>query len=295
MFIDDIKHRYTYLNSMKNIVHEDPVERSVVADRTVIIDPDIEPVLDKLMRERPTWRFKSTANFYGHAGVRSVSNFEIYDGDEKLGHLWVERHWRDSSVRYYFNNFRLEKTRQRNSVSYTSKADTAAKRIIKAFHLKTPSERATEAFNDVRNSLSKIGSEANWPLRRAKNVIEKRLYAYAANHWDEIKADLTDDTTLDFPAVVQADRDAADMYSAFEGQGGSIVRIEANGTYMASRRSDAGFAVETFTDSTLPDHVRGGLGLLKLVDDNTAIPGVGTRVNSKLYFVIDKKGESDAE
>lgn len=293
MFIDDIKNRYTYLNSMNNIVHEEPVDRDEVTDRTLIVDQDLEPVLDKLMRERPTWRFKSTQNFYRGTGVRALTSFEIFDGDEKLGHLWTERHWRDSSVRYYFNNFRLEKTRQRSTVSYTSKADVAAKRIVKAFHLKTPSERATDAFNDVRTTLNKVVTEANWPLRRAKNVIEKRLYAYAAKHWDEIKADLTDDTTLDFPALVQADRDAADMYSAFEGSDGSIVRIEANGTYMASRRGDtAGYVVEMFSDSTLPDNLRGALGLLKLVDDGTAVPGVGTRVNSKLYFVIDKKDEA---
>lgn len=295
MFIDYIKHRYTYLNSMKNIVHEDPFERPEVTDRTIIVDPDMEPVLNKLMRERPTWRFKSTQNFYGGTGVRAASNFEIYDGDERLGNLWAERHWRDSTTRYFFNNFRLEKTRQRNSVSYTSKPDVAAKRIIKSFHLKTPSERAQEAFNDVRTTLNKIVADADWPLRRAKNSMEKRLFAYAAKHWDKIKQHLTDDTNLDFPALVQANRDATDMVTAYEGQDGIIVRIEANGTYMASRRSDSGFAIETFSDTTLPEHVRGSLGLLKLVDDKTAIPGVGTRVNAKLYFVMDKKGESDAE
>lgn len=291
MFIDDIKNRYTYLNTMKNVVHEDSNEREVVEGRTIIIDPEIEPVLDKLMRERPTWRFKSTQRFFGHVGVRSASTFEIYDGDEHLGRVWVERHWRGGESRFYFSNFRLEGQRQRSTPNYTTKPDVAVKRIVKAFHLKTPSERAADAFSDMRQFLNKLTNETGWPLRRVKNRIEKQLYDYAAKHWDEIKHHLTDDPTLDFPAMVQAERDATDMVVAYEGQGGSIVRIEANDTYMATRRSDSGYVVETFTDATLPDHIRGSLGLLKLVEDNTAIPGVGARVNARLYFVMDKEGD----
>ncbi len=289
MFIDDIKNRYTYLNTMKNVVHEDSNEREVVEGRTIIIDPIMEPVLDKLMRERPTWRFKSTQHFYGHTGVRSAYTFEIYDGDEHLGRVWFERHWQNDTPRFYFSNFRLEKQRQRNTPNYTTKPDVAVKRIVKSFHLKTPSERAADAFNEVRGCVQKLVSEVNWPLRRVKSRIETQLYDYAAKHWDEIKHHLTDDPTLDFPALVEANKDATDMLVAYDSQGGSIVRIEANDTYMAARRSDSGYVVETFTDTTLPDHVRGSLGLLKLIEDNTAIPGVGTRVNARLYFVMDKE------
>ena len=294
MFIDDVKNRYTYLNSMKNVVHEEPLERAVVPHRTIIIDPDMEPVLDRLLRERPTWRFKSTEHFYGHGGVRTATNFEIYDGDEALGRLWTERHWRDGTVRYNFDNFRLEKARQRNSVSFTTKPAEAVKRIVKAFHLKTPSERALDAFNDLRDTINKAAADNNWSLRKAKSSIERRLFDYAAKHWDEMKHHVTDDPDkLDFPTLVQADRDAQEMSEAFSGQGGTVVRIESNGTYMMARKADNGFAIETFNDSTLPDHVRGTLGLLKMLDDKSYVPGVGARANAKLYFVMDKKGESN--
>jgi len=299
MFIDDIKYRYTYLNSMKNVVHEEPIDRAVVPDRTIIIRPELEPVIDKLLRERPTWRFKSTENFYNHknfynhSGVRTATNFEIYDGDEALGRLWAEQNWRDGSTRYNFDNFRLEKARQRSRVSFTTKPAEAVKRIVKAFHLKTPTERAVDAFNTVGTAVAKVVSDNNWPLRRAKSAIEKELFAYALKHWDEMKVHLTGDTTLDFPALVQADREAQEMSEAFRDNDGVTVRIEANSSYLVSRRSDGGYVAETYNDSTLSDHLRGALGLLKLVDDGTAIPGVGIRVAANLYFVMDKKGESN--
>lgn len=297
MFIDDINNHYTYLNTLKNVVleelndHTSPALRDA---RQVIIHPELEPVLDKLMRERPTWRFKSTQRFYSTSGVCRASNFDIYDGDEKLGQLWTENHWRDDTLRFFFNNFRLEKSRQRSRVSYTTKPGEAVKRIVKAFHLKTPSERAVDAFNDVRSSVQKAVSDNNWPLRRAKSAIEKEMFAYAVKHWDEIKTHLTTDTKLDFPALVQADRESQEMSAAFDSGNGVTVRIEANSSYLVSRKSDAGYAVETYSDSTLPDHLRGSLGLLKLMDNGSYVADVGIRTSANLYFVMDKKDESNA-
>jgi hypothetical protein len=292
MFIDDIKYRYTYLNSMKNVVHEEPIDRAIVPDRTIIIQPELEPVIDKLLRERPTWRFKSTEPFYRQTGVRTATNFQIYDGDEGLGRLWTERDWRNGSTRYNFSNSRLEKSRMRSGPSFTTKPAEAAKRIVKAFHLKTPSERASEAFSTVGIALQKVVNDDNWRMRKATFAIEEQLFAYAIKHWDEMKVHLATDTTLDFPALVQAERESQGMRAAFDGRDGVTVRVETNSSYLVSRRSDGGYVAETYNDSTLSDHLRGALGLLKLVDDGTAIPNVGIRVDANLYFVMDKKGES---
>jgi hypothetical protein len=59
MFINDINNRYVYLNSMRNVVWEQPADRTPNLDLTVSIHPELVLVLDKLMKERPTWRFKS--------------------------------------------------------------------------------------------------------------------------------------------------------------------------------------------------------------------------------------------
>ncbi len=292
MFIDDVKNRYTYLNSLKNIVLEEPLERPNWEGREVSLHPDMQPVLDRLTKERPTWRFKSTQNFYGSASAK-VTNLDIYDGDEVLGRLWMEHHWRDGGVRYNFDNFRLSKTRQRSGVSYTSKPDVAAKRIIKAFHLKTPKERAAESFGDVRKAVSQVTSDANWPYRRGKNMIERALFDYAVRNWETIAPHLGPDAAkVDLPALFEADREAHDLSVAFESALGVMVRIESNGAYMISRPENGTYDVQTLTEATLTEHLRGALGLLKLVQDGAHIDGVGLRVRANLYFVMDKEGES---
>lgn len=294
MFIDDMKNRYTYLNTMKNIVWEEPLEKPERPNLTVILHPDLEPVFDKLMRERPTWRFKSDENIYGGAGVVTTTahavRFKIYDGDEELGQLWRETHWRDNEVRYCFNNFRLHKERQRNSVSYTTKPDIAVKRIVKAFHMKTPSERAVDAQEAVRSVVGSIMQEAAWPVRKAKSVIEQEFYTYAVTHWDEVKHMLGDKADkIDLPSLAEAHNEAMAMQEAVSQGGGVNVQLEPNGTYSTSRPINTGYETHSYTDTTLPDHIRGALGLLKLIDDKTGIDGVGARVSATLYYVMDKK------
>lgn len=295
MFIDDMKNRYTYLNSMKNIVWEEPLDRPHRPALTVILHPDLEPVFDKLMRDRPTWRFKSYELIHAGGDVavtRDAVRFDIYEGDEKLGQLWRETHWRDGEVRYCFNNFRLHQERQRNSVSYTTKPDIAVKRIVKAFHMKTPSERAVDAQKDVRDTVSNLVQVTDWPVRKARTALEAEFFLYAARHWDEAKLILPI-TAKDFnlPELLAANECATLMQDAVNQGNGVNVRLEPNGTYSTSRPINTGYETHSYTDATLPDHIRGALGLLKLIEDKTSIDNVGARVSATLYYVMDKKEE----
>lgn len=292
MFMDDIKNRYTYLNTLKNVVWQEDRNYIEVPNRIVIIHPQIEPVINKLMRERPTWRFKCSTRFYSSDGPNRASRFDIFDGDEELGALWVDSHWRSGEARFYFNNFRLDKQRQRNTVSYTTKPDIAVKRIVKAFHMKTPSERAIEAQEAVRKAASTLDNDATWPLRKARSAIEGELVSYAMRHWDEVKHMLTPATqALNLPLLKENAEETLRLKAAINESDGVTVRIEPNGTYSLSRLISTAFDVVTCSDATLPDHVRGALGLLKMMDDKAFIADVGMRVNANLYFVMDKKGE----
>ena len=288
MFIDDIKNRYTYLNTMKNIVHEEALERPEVAGRQIVMHTALPAVLDRLMKERPTWRYKCTKTLYGN--TPRVDDFVIYDGDEQLGKLWIDTHWRDEAIRYFFDNFRLKQTRQRHMPTFSTKPDVAAKRIVKAFHLKTPKERAADAFKETHSVINGIASETSWPFRRAKGRIEDRLFEYAARNWSDIKQYLNADD-MDFPALAEANAEAIMLMGFYNDNNGVTVRIESNGAYLVSRRANDGFDAVTYTDASLTDHLRGALGLLKLVEDKGYISGVGARVNTNLYFVMDKKDE----
>lgn len=286
MFIDDVNNRYTYLNSLKNIVWEEANDRIHVPDREVTIHPDIEVLLNKLLHKRPTWRFKSTQRAY--SGPLKANRFAIYDGDEDLGEVWIEHHWRSEEVRYYFTNFRLAKSRQRTS--YTSKPDIALKRIVKSFHMRTPKERAADAASTIRELSGSMLNEATWPLRRARTSIENELFDYARLNWEKIKPLLgTAAQRVDLPELTQTAEEARALSQAVNDGLGVSVRIEPNGSYCVSRPVNDTYEVQSYSEESLPDHIRGALGLLKLMTDKASIDGVGLRVNRNLYFVMDKR------
>lgn len=289
MFIDDVNNRYTYLNSLKNIVWEEPVERPHNTGMAVILSPEMEALLGKLVQKRPTWRFKSTQRVSTVQTKLTVHRFNIYDGDEELGEVWLEYHWRSEEPRYYFNNFRLAQNRQRTS--YTTKPEVAVKRIMGAFHMKTPTERAIEAMSKVRKVAQDRVNDTTWPLRRAKGVIEAALFEYAVRRWDEVSPLLGPDASkIDLPGLQQTAREAHAIFGAVSHGLGVNVRLEPNGTYSVARTTgDNTHQVDSYTDATLPDHICGALGLLKLMEDGNAIEGVGLRVNANLFFVMDKK------
>jgi hypothetical protein len=288
MFIDDINHRYTYLTPARNIVWEQKASASPYEGLTLAVRSELLDVINRLLKKRPTWRFKSKQSVY--SDNTRLSDFDIFDGNEKLGRLWLEAHWRDSSTRIYFNNPRLDKARQRNQKSYTSKPNIAAKRIIEAFHLKTPTERAVELATAVRDKRDRIISDAMWPLRKARNELEVAMHEYVVRNWDTMKPLLGPNAAdIDLPALVAEDAKAARLSKATNNGAGVNVRIEDNGTYLVVRHISSP-EIETFTDATLTEHLRGTLGLLKLVLDGTYIDGVGMRVDARTYFVMDKEG-----
>lgn len=291
MFMDDINNRYTYLNTLKNVVWEQSKDAPAQPEGvTVLIRPELDPVIERLTKDRPTWRFKSTERLYSGPDVRWLGRFFIYDGDEVLGELHVEHHWRDGTPRFYFDNHRLAKARMKNQKNFTTKPDVAAKRIIKAFHLKTPKERAAEAFTNARDAVREAAGSVDWPLRKAKNVIERGLFAYAVRHWDAIKDEIGEDASkLDLPALVQAHQEGLALMNAINDKTGVVVRAEANGTYLACRAENETYTVETYTDATLPDSLRGGLGLLKMMPEGAFIADVGVRAKNNTYFIMDRK------
>jgi hypothetical protein len=283
MFIDQVKCDYEYLNTLKNIVWEGDKDAMRKPRAGVIVHEEIQPVLDILMRERPLWRFKSRQT-WPVDGVWRVTRFSIFDGDEELGVLYYEPHWRDHSSQYVFDNFRLTKERSSSRKPFSSKPDIAAKRILKAFHLKTPKERAAEAHTATRTVVADAVNEAEWAVRRLKAQMEKELFRYALDNWGILKVALGSEfEKADFPALMQAYTDAHNLHTMQN----CVVRVEANDTYLISRHHNDSYQAEVHTNATLPDKLRGPLGLLKMLEEKQMVAGLGLRVNHNTFLILD--------
>jgi hypothetical protein len=88
-------------------------------------------------------------------------------------------------------------------------------------------------------------------------------------------------------AIVENDRIGEEMLtidkvkSQFEA-GKTALVIKDDGKYLVKM----GDAIQLFNDNTLPEDMRGKLGMLKLVEAEAFVSNVGCRINDEVFVVV---------
>jgi hypothetical protein len=289
MFKDTIQWSYIDLDGYKNVVAQfDKAREASISDRTFGVRPILLELFDKLMRERPTWRFKGDLPQGGIGKHTYVSQFEVFDGDAKLGYVKYGYSARGEDC-IKFDNHRLQATRERGGDNYSTKVDAAAKRILKMFHTKTRKERGGEAFNTAKKVISDLQHERVFAFRRKFQPVQDHLTAYLMDNWItaseylKTKGVSTDGTT---PELYHAQIAAVEVVRAVSGGVGVTVRSEGS-DYLVTREYANTRDVEVFANDTLSDHLKAGLGILKLIEPKSIIQGVGVRVDANTFFILD--------
>jgi hypothetical protein len=282
MFIDDIKYEYFYPMGTKSVVLERPKHGLVGHEDTITVHPRMAEFIDSIRTKRPTWRFKS--ELYAIQGAK-LDNFDVYDGDEQVGRVWRETHWRTGESRYYFTNHRLERARQRGYGSFSTKVGVATKKLVESFGHKTPDERAEEAAKSLASLVGSDVSNKNYAYVRAKKRVQEALMPYIESNWDTLRSYALGESNTDLSTLIAEDRSSSAMMQAMHNGGGSMLKLE--GESILRWRYEAAVAAEVVKWEALTDKQRAGLGLLKLMEDKSVTYGVGARVDDKTFFILD--------
>lgn len=283
MFMNDNINNYFYPTSSKAIVLE--VDKNWVSygkEATAVVHPDLLALIDELRAKRPTWRFKSTERVYNNEG-QMLHNFTVYEGDEEIGTIWRDSHWRTGEARYCYNNHRLEKARQRGHGGFSTKIKVATKKILETFGTKSLDELAEEAVKKVTNVSASTFSNANFAYQGAKKKVMNALETYIEANWEKLKPYTTGLDHIDLRDLRQQ-RDAADSAYTARDRGESVI-LFMYGDKMVMHRKGA--PTKTVTLDDLTEKQRAGLGMLKLMDDRAFIPDVGIRVDSETFHLLD--------
>lgn len=245
-------------------------------------------VVNRILKKKPHWTFK--AEFESAYSIRRsdvsdyviIHNLDVYDGDERLGYVRWGRQNGWGKEGYEFDNFRLNSARSRNRASFSTKPNVVANRVVKMFYSKTPSELAAEAAEKTSSAVSGVSSSNGWEYRRKWDHLKDELERYVIENWCTLQSQLgTVAASIDLPAIREEAAQAREMEQLYRHNAGWVVLAQPNGRYIVRVREE----VETYTDSTLPDRLRMGLGLLKMVDENKMIAGVGVRAKDNTFFV----------
>ena len=283
MFMDDINNEYFYPMGGTSVVLEfNKSWNSYGKEGTAVVAPAMVTFIDALRVKRPTWRFKSTERLYATEG-QELRNFDVYDGNEELGRVWVERHWRTGETRYCLNNHRVEAGRVRGSGSFSTKVAVATKKVLDSFGVKSLDELAVDAAKKISHTLSTTHNNASHAYHRAKSKVTEALAAYIEANWETLKAYTTGCDHIDLRELRLHYDATGDAYLLRDREGNATVFM--HGDQMVMQRPDKPSRVVTFDDLT--EKQRGSLGMLKLMEDKAFVAGVGMRVDRETFFLLD--------
>ena len=250
------------------------------------VDSRMEPLLAELGRKRPQWHFITyrQGTLDGSGTYADHTCFRIEEDGEMLGELWIDRNWRTGESSFCMHNDRLRRQRERSGPTKTIHLKKAIKLVLDNYVASTITEIASRAMATVRGAVTSEVSNAAYAFRDCMDSIRPALAEYLVNRPEvmaQVRQLCTKPEKLDKMPEAYEHKKAVDAMQLGDG----VTIITARGKYIAT--NDGG-DLQEYTSDTLPDNVRQGVGMLKLVGPKTLVPGVGMRVDENIFFIANQ-------
>ena len=254
------------------------------------VDSLIDPVIQRLATLNPLWRFLATQAHYHGDNKAKVTSFKVSEYGEELGVIERQYHGRDYVI--HIKNERIGKERVRTGGYKTKDADKAILKAKKMFYKCKPSElleKAVGLANGVihtqerRRNNEKYKHETEVRDSAVKFILGTGfpLFLEHIQTWHDI------DRNRITKAMSEKERISVEMMTIekvkkhFEDRSAAVV-VKDGGKYLVKVGDD----VQLYDDNSLPETMRGRLGMLKLVDAEYFIENVGCRVNDEVFVVL---------
>lgn len=256
---------------------------------TRTIDPFLKPLIEALALKYPQWTFESLYNSTNHnTKSEEASRFKVVDKREELGSIGKD--YCSSGYRFQIDNHRINNMRERGSGMKTIHLDKAIKHVGKFFSKKNVNEKLNEAKQLAENGLGQVASSKVWKLREIWNNDEAsaELQKYLLGVFPDALTML--DPKLinkleDLPIRIVEKLELDDMVKQL--RLGNMHLVLLDGMDYALQKGSEPPTIKA--SEQLPDYMRRAIGLLKLVEDNQVIHGVGYRANATTFMVVNKE------
>lgn len=287
--------------SFNNVKLSRDVETYVQAhgvDKSMIsAHPMLEPVIAKLAMLYPLWTFKGD----GHTSLNYhpvLTSFALYCDDEHLGN--ITRRYEGHDYQICVENDRIKASLERGRYYKTKSADKAVAKVKKMF-----SPRSTgEVLDLARDHAASVAQTAEWNKTREKDdaheIVKRAAIKYVMgagfkSFMDHVK----DHLPAQEHDLLVAKREVSDKATE------DLVTISAVRSAIANRKLGAVITrrgatyvmdhddkVEICDDNTLPEWIRNRIGMLKLVEPDQFVSGLGMRASANTFVIIKPKEEN---
>ena len=252
----------------------------------------LKQTIVKLAPMYPLWQFVVPRVNMGD----EVSTFEVMTNGQKLGSITRMYHGRDYVVAV--TNHRISESRTRGSEYKTKDVDKAVLKVKKTFFPRNPKELISEAQKEADRFLNSQEHGKTRALSKHEHSIGTTMmeyvkgagYAAFLTYVSNMEPRLRDGVLAHIQGEKELQMEVKsieEIRRQFENQIAALI-VRDSGKYLV--RIDDN--VQIYDDNTLPESMRGKLGMLKLVDAGFFLSDVGCRVNDEVFVVkVDEEQE----
>lgn len=269
------------------------------SDFDFVVEKPLNEIMWKVITENPSWEFK-VHDYYGQVKSETmdtrpritVSKFAVFKDGEEIGK--IDRDYRYDAGGHIFsitsNAIRME--RERISAYRTKDAKKALAAIKKTFSNKSVAERVSDALGEAARVVGRQAGQKRGNHQSAMNSIVPLMKAFAfVQHPDEFKKyAVISGHAHNLAKIKETEAEmltVTDIENKFKTDKGTSLVLLSNGKYVVK----TGDEVQLYDDNTLPLDMRGKLGMLKLVEPEQMIEGVGCRATTEVFVLLTAERE----
>jgi len=247
----------------------------------------LREVVAKLAVDKPLWRFVAHDKNYTGA----VDHFVIMQDGEELGQ--IEHTFFRGNNCISVSNKRIRQARERSNSYRTKDASKAIATIKKMFNARSVTERLADASEIAGLVMQQLTSNKHREYAYADRDVASEAVKFARGAGYELfmrhlEANEKQYVVSKFELIKQ-ERQALDEAKELYVNDKTATVLLGNGMYVVKRRA----GTEIFDDNTLPEKLRGKIGMLKLVEDEHFVTGIGCRATSDVFVLLLDEENND--
>lgn len=287
---------------LRNVVLSDELEKAVngkagSTPMRVQAHAQLEPVIFKLATLYPTWTFTALRSSYLLSDDRDMAvcmEFAVSCDGEGLGKIFRKYEGRDYQV--CVSNDRIRKAMERYPHYYKTKdPDKAIAKVKKMFRPQDHGERLAEAYKTAEDAAQQADWSKSRECHTTQNAVKQIAEDYVLGPGFETFMAYAKETMVpteydklveNHQTALKAREDLATIHAVKNVLAGStpgIVITRHGGGYITAPRVGA---PRVYDDRTLPEWMRGGLGMLKLIEAGQFVSGTGMRASEHTFVLI---------
>ena len=249
---------------------------------SAVIAPFLEPLIHQLALAHPQWVFTGRnykSPYPNPTSLHCAQSFQISEKREPLGSIELGVHGGRNS--FFICNERIKTSRKRGDTNKTSDIKKAIKIISKFVGLPSTGEMLGRAIRETTIAVNNVHSRKEQGYAVLYSRLRNNATGFLIQQWEEFSKTIPAESMV-FPDKYKEYCIAEKVKAAYEGNKAYLVWI--NGIDYAIKHGMDGL---TFSSSeNLPDFMRRGIGMLKLVEDSQIIDGVGLRVDARTFLIL---------